>query len=320
LPDEVCEQILSLHRTDTTIAMAQLAEYLAIHRLLSSAGIVDMPLKGPALGQALFGHVAARRSADIDVWVAPSDHARADAALRESGYVRRRPAQGFRPKQLTAYKIGNNEFTYFGPRGHTLDLHWRLHPLDRLAPLEFHRVILAGHTIRLGGTDVPWFSDEDLYVYLLTHGSRERWYQLKWVVDALTLYRRNPGKLAAYATAAGVSRIHQQLMLLCTHLFRMDNLISPFSIEKASWRLRDDALRSMRTVEQEPGLLWWTGYFLGRPLYYARLRDDAQYRREVWRTEYFTPHYGEIQALPDWALPFFWLLRPFVFLARYGRA
>jgi hypothetical protein len=319
IPENARAQLADMHRATAAASMSQVSEYLAIHKRFSDAGILDVPLKGAVLSQALFGSIGARQSSDIDIWVAPEDHDRADAMLRASGYARERPAVGFRPLQLEAYRRGNNEFNYRTAGGLLIDLHWRLHPFNRLAPLDIRGVVADGVTIKVGGTKLPWFSDESLYLYLLTHAAREKWYQLKWVVDALTLYRRNPKALGRFAQSAGVTRIHQQLMLLADGLLGMDEMTRGLAIDPIAYRLRNDALQAMPSRERRPSLLWWVAYFLGRPAYYARLRDDPEYRREVWRTEYFTPHYGEICSLPDRALPLFWLFRPFIFFSRYGR-
>ena len=188
----------------TLLANGRLVERLgAVLDGFDGAGIDAMPVKGLVLADRLYGSLALRPAADIDVLVHPANLPRARSVLREVGF-RQREAPGF--KALThefhdpAWGIGEG-------REHVrLELHWALWAAsDRRLGTEglWERSVEATLLDRRVRTLAP----EDTLLHLAIHRTRSA-LRLRWLVDVAELVRRDGERLdwSAYlarARAAG---------------------------------------------------------------------------------------------------------------------
>jgi hypothetical protein len=93
-----------------------------VRSLLHAKGIVSYPLKGPRLGEALYGEPGRRLSSDIDVLVAPADLHAAVTAVRELGYAE--PNEHVAAPALPELHYAmRHERDQLPP----VELHWRIH-------------------------------------------------------------------------------------------------------------------------------------------------------------------------------------------------
>ncbi len=94
---------------------------------LDAAGVPSVPLKGPALGRALYGKPGRRPSADIDLLVRAEDLNRAVEVAEHLGYRERephRPAERLPPL--------HHRLVHHQPGLPVLELHWRVHWYEQL--------------------------------------------------------------------------------------------------------------------------------------------------------------------------------------------
>jgi hypothetical protein len=90
-------------------------------RACAADGIPVIPLKGPALAEALYPHPGMRPCNDVDVLVRPADVRRADGVLRRLGYASYDDAHSW------DFDLAYDHATlYERTDGVRLDLHWRL--------------------------------------------------------------------------------------------------------------------------------------------------------------------------------------------------
>lgn len=89
---------------------------------LGAAGIASSPLKGPGLGEAIFGEPGRRLSGDIDLLVAPGYLHAAVAAVRELGYAEPN-------EHVTAPALPELHYAMRHERDELppVELHWRVH-------------------------------------------------------------------------------------------------------------------------------------------------------------------------------------------------
>ncbi len=93
-----------------------------VTKTLRVAGIRSLPLKGPALGRAIYGQLGRRPSSDIDLLVAREDLIRAIDSVARLGY---RPAhQEVHAHALPLLHVRMDHVTGGLP---PLELHWRVH-------------------------------------------------------------------------------------------------------------------------------------------------------------------------------------------------
>jgi hypothetical protein len=93
---------------------------------LADAGVRALPLKGPLLGERIYGEPEARVSADIDLLVGASDLAQATELLEDLGYTTAPGADVFRSGRPDLHEV------LCGPDGLPgVELHWRIHWHER---------------------------------------------------------------------------------------------------------------------------------------------------------------------------------------------
>jgi hypothetical protein len=141
---------------------------LRVAAALETAGIANVPLKGPLLARSLHGDPGMRFSRDIDVLVAREDLRRAAAALEPLGW---RPEHGGgEPLLHVALRHGSGL-----PE---VELHWRLHWYET----EFAaRALARGHT---GPDGVRRLQGVDELTALLLYHARDGFAGLRHAIDA----------------------------------------------------------------------------------------------------------------------------------------
>lgn len=175
---------LSLARRNSILA----GELLRLMRVMEAAGVRAIAMKGPALAAAVYGDLFLREFKDLDILVARGEMPRAEQVLSGRGY-RYAGVLGLRDPFLTAG--GQYSFEH-GESGVRVDLHWDLAPRWLPFPLRTGEVLEEAAEVFVGDGVVPTFSDRHLALFLVGHGCKERWRQLKWVCDLAEFKRARP--------------------------------------------------------------------------------------------------------------------------------
>jgi hypothetical protein len=170
--------------------------HLAMHLVQLIAGfeqqqIPCLALKGPAVAIAAYGDLSLRQYEDIDLMVRTEDVAKAVAILIARGF---QPGQG-QAERCKHLKL-DHEVTLIAPdNSYSVDLHWQLAPpYARVFGPAVGEVWLRAEQLRLPHGSVPSLNREDLFLTLCQHGTRHRWWQLKWLFDVAELLRE-PGTM-----------------------------------------------------------------------------------------------------------------------------
>lgn len=188
----------------TLASNARLADaLLPILRAMAAAGIDAMPVKGLVIAEQLYGSLAARPCADLDVLVRPADLPAAREVLRGLGFGQReRPGY-----KALVHQFHDPAWGRGGPTDHVrVELHWALWAdSDR-------RLGTAGlwdRSVEATLLDEPVriLSPEDTLLHLAIHRTRSA-LRLRWVADVAELVRRHGSTLdwAAFIERAGRAR------------------------------------------------------------------------------------------------------------------
>ncbi|MEX1171668.1 MAG: nucleotidyltransferase family protein [Chloroflexota bacterium] len=182
---------------------ARLAEaLLAILDSLDEAAVPVIPVKGLALTERLYGDLAARPSADIDILVPTHRLSDARDVLRGLGFRQRaRPGYKALVHQFHDPAWGRGE----GPEHVRVELHWALwaDSVDRLGTDGlWDRAV--GTTLL--GRPILALSLEDTLLHLAIHRSRSA-LRLRWVMDIAELVRQERDTLDwdSYLDRAGAA-------------------------------------------------------------------------------------------------------------------
>jgi len=145
-----------------------------------------LALKGPAVALAVYGDLSLRQYEDIDILVRVEDVSKAVDRLFSNGL---NPARGHagRHKDVMLF----HEITLLAAdKSYSVDLHWHLAPPYARVfgpdPSELWRRAVKLH---LPPGDVQVLGREDMFLALCQHGSRHRWWQLKWLFDIAEMLR-----------------------------------------------------------------------------------------------------------------------------------
>jgi len=125
-----------------------------------------IPLKGPALAEALYPDPALRPCSDLDLLIRREHLERVDELLRRLAYRRMADAHSFR------FDVAYDHATlYASPSGVHVDLHWSLLSEPRYAwnEREAQTVWDRAVRIRVAGEEALGLCPEDLLLYLSVH-------------------------------------------------------------------------------------------------------------------------------------------------------
>lgn len=186
---------------------------------MDAAGVTAMPVKGLVLAESLYGTVAARPCADLDVLVRPRDLPAARDVLRGLGFTQR---------AVPGYKALVHQFhdpawgRGTGSEHIRVELHWALwSDSDRRLGTDglWDRAVAA----TIMGSPVRSLSPEDMLLHLAIHRTRSA-LRLRWVVDVAELMRRHATTLdwTAYqelARVAGARTSSWMILSLARDLF-----------------------------------------------------------------------------------------------------
>lgn len=165
-------------------------ELVRVCAALGAAGIGVLPVKGVVLAETLYGSLALRPAADIDVLVRPADLPAAREALRDLGFGHRAV-----PMFVEIYHHFHDPqyFRQVGGGEVCLELHWALwaaHFFRLDHAILWERAIDA----HLHGAPVRLLSPEDTLLHLAIHRSRSP-LRLRFVCDVGELLRLHSATL-----------------------------------------------------------------------------------------------------------------------------
>lgn len=167
---------------------------------LAAADVPAMPVKGLVVAEQLYGDLAVRGAADLDVLVHPADLPAGRRVLVELGY-RQRPEPTF-----TALVHEFHDPPWYvgdGPDQVRLELHWDLWA-DRFFRSDIDGLWSRAGTGSLLDRPVRLLSLEDTLLHLAIHRSRSA-LRLRWNCDIAELVRRHGDEVdwAAVTERAG---------------------------------------------------------------------------------------------------------------------
>ncbi len=190
VPAEFLERA-TRRRHVTLTSNARLAEaLLPILEAMGEAGVPAMPVKGLVLAEHLYGSLAARPCADLDVLVQPADLPAARAVLRDLGF-RQNPRPGYK---ALVHQFHDPAWGRGTGREHVrVELHWALWA-DSERRLGTKGLWERAVPATLLDRPVRILSPEDMLLHLTIHRTRSA-LRLRWVADVAELVRRHGATL-----------------------------------------------------------------------------------------------------------------------------
>lgn len=142
-------------------------------------------MKGPVIAADLYGAISLRTSKDLDILIPKYNLERAEELLLNDGYEREEGTT-----ILNERKWREHHVSYFHPeRKIQLEIHWRLQPYPSKEP-SFDDLWDRNRISELTNYPIYFLGEEDLFLYLVSHGSRHLWFRLRWLVDIDKMLRK----------------------------------------------------------------------------------------------------------------------------------
>ena len=314
VPQPVLTELKAQAGLNRQRVLQNLAVLRRISQWFAQENIPLCTLKGPLLSLRLFGDVALRTSADLDLLVESNDLAQADALLLSHGCRRVLPDVSLKPRQWHAFQRQWYNSTYLFPRPQmTVELHWAIASPDLISSEVMAQVLARARPVN-DSDSLLALADEDLPVSLLAHGAKHNWARLKWLVDFVIWIRgdQNPDwtALQSHMATLGLERILGQGLLLAHWLFNCSipvELEPLLASEPAARRL---ALRSLQAILDPnfAGIETDTRDKIRLTLYRLQLKGSLRYklatlirlvRPWLWmRSYYLRLHRDKLAATP----------------------
>jgi hypothetical protein len=175
-PEDVYEALHDRFHFQIGRNMACAAAAKIVFRLLHTAGIPFLVLKGIALAENVYPHFAMRITSDLDILIHKDDLIRADLALTQAGYQ----AQDSTPQQALLNPPGylaSLEYHKPGIAFAYVHLHWHLvntstPAIAFISKVDMERIWEKSVIAKVAATEVRLLCPEHLIVYLCEHALR----------------------------------------------------------------------------------------------------------------------------------------------------
>ncbi|TYS60092.1 nucleotidyltransferase family protein [Sutcliffiella horikoshii] len=245
VPDYVLRYLKAIYQQNTFQMMHLTAEMNLLNQQFLKKNIRTIFLKGPVLGQELYGDISLRTSCDLDVLIPLENLGDAEALLIQLGYEK----DDYIETILGDWTWRHHHVTYFHrEKGVKCELHWRLNPGPSFEP-GFNDLWNRKKKSSLLDGSVYLLGKEDLFFFLATHGARHGWSRLRWLVDIHRLLGQevNWHQAVHLFTKYHFQRIGGQALLLSENLLNSETPVEVKALlDKKSQQLAQQAVFYMQ--------------------------------------------------------------------------
>lgn len=177
MPNEIIKK-LQLHYNQNVLKMLRLfGEMNTISKLFTKKRIRLIQLKGPILALQLYGDLSYRTSKDLDILVPIEDLDNCIEVLKQLGYI---PDLKLLPSN---WKKKSHHLSFrHSLHSVQVEIHWSLNPYHDNVP-SFDELWERKNEMLISNQHFYSLGNDDLYLYLVDHGSRHGWFRLRWLVD-----------------------------------------------------------------------------------------------------------------------------------------
>jgi hypothetical protein len=190
VPPDIQESLDESVRTIVAHNLSLASELSKLLELFDRSGVTAVPFKGPAWTVALYGNLALRQIADLDIFIEKHEARRVLGLLKDLGYVLSPKLRATSANDIRLYR---KDIELIKPGSDiSLEVHWAAcEPFfdRRLTNLKFWQ---PASTVNVLNHQMPLPSPEDVFLLLALHGLRHRWESLKWLCDITALMRTFP--------------------------------------------------------------------------------------------------------------------------------
>ena len=166
-PPLAAERIRNIHLASVVNNTKRVYELEKIFKAFSDVGITVVPVKGAWLGEAVYGNIAMRGMADMDLWLQRKEIDAARNVMFSLGYAQN-SSRTARPQALQDALLG--ESSLFKRDAPVVELHWKIFAGEWLYhAARIDREVIWHRTLPYRGDTVRQLSVEDALIYIAIH-------------------------------------------------------------------------------------------------------------------------------------------------------
>ena len=208
IPPDAAPSFRAAFEQNTRWNLALSAELCGLAELFKEHDIAFVPLKGPALGEQLYGDLAMRCSGDLDWLVHPRDVLRVHNVLLARGYRVRSTLHW--PCDSALLRCREAELSMVDEHLLSIDLHWQILPSYFASAFDYEEVWQSLVSTEFCGRKIPLLCPEHLIHLLCAHGAKHGFERLGWICDVASCLVAFPNlrwqQVLAASTRAGTMR------------------------------------------------------------------------------------------------------------------
>jgi hypothetical protein len=293
-------------------------ELIKILDLFESENILGMPYKGPAIAVSIYGNLALRQFADLDILVHKEDVWRCQQLLISMGY---QPHFNITKRQLPSFLRLGYVQSFTRDKGMSIvELHWGIASRFFMFPLDVDRFFDRLIPMDLMGKSVLAPAPEDLLLILCVHGAKDLWERIEWICGIAELIRTHDidwEMVIQQAKELGAERTLFLGLMLAREFFDSrlpDSLVNSIESQPVVGTLAAEVSHNLLSTNSvSPGLP-------KRILFHIRTKDRPADRLRYCMRLLFTTTPVDWQSLPlPASLSFLYpLIRPFRLAKKYA--
>lgn len=242
VPQNVIQSINITFKKNTYRMLQFSGKMEKISKLFYENNIKLIFLKGPILGNELYGDISLRACSDLDILIPIDDLHSANILLEGIGFIK----DDYIKTILNDWKWRHHHVTYKHPlKNIKVEIHWRLHPGPGTEP-DFNEIWERKRVSNLTNYPVYYLGKEDLFLFLVNHGARHGWSRLRWLMDIQQMINKEVNWLQVeklMKKQGSIDAIGQSLILTSQLLkTKITNEMATYISRKKSKLLAYDAI------------------------------------------------------------------------------
>jgi len=185
IPNSVIDILYKRYQQNVFFMLQLTAEMEAVGKLLTTNDIQALFLKGPILASDLYGDLSLRTSKDLDILISSHNIKGTDEILSKYGYIKIEE-----DSILNEDRWRTHHSLYIHPKTKfSIEVHWRLNDKPDKEP-DFNLLWKRRKISTIMGQTINILGEEDLLLYLISHGARHGWFRLRWLLDIDRIIQR----------------------------------------------------------------------------------------------------------------------------------
>ncbi|MEH7493787.1 nucleotidyltransferase domain-containing protein [Neobacillus niacini] len=179
IPQFVTQTVYGYYKKNIFKMLQLSGEMERIAKIFNAKSIKAIFLKGPFLGNEIYGDVSLRTCGDLDLLIPIEDLDSTHKILEEHGFMK----DDYILSVLGDWKWRHHHVTYYhNSKNIKVEIHWRLNPGPGKEP-KFLELWERKRKCLSANSPIYILGREDLFLFLISHGARHGWSRLRWLID-----------------------------------------------------------------------------------------------------------------------------------------